>query len=403
MSASSDDSLGGSDDGGLDNLETSERSRDLLSSFYGSMAPPPADEPEDDEPAAPLDRTDFDADAYVRDLLKTRPLDRLLEHDDGLRREVKTLGSDLQSLVYENYSKFIGATDTIRDMKENVGAMEAEVAKLSATMADVDARSARVRRPGRASRGAFLREVERSKPIARPRPRRGGAAAATRICRRRAAAPPRGASRIFGGERRLLSRRRQNVSKLPFANALRTQVNSSLAAKRAQIDKLVRARRLLKRLEFLFELPRKLGDAVGGPGGHRRGAFEMRGPGALSTPRGSRGVAASARRNIRPAAATAPRRATIHLKRLLARRNIRLAAAAAPRRRPPTIRAKRPRHPVKRGPERITEAGSPRRWPRATSTARSRYMSRPTACYRNTATSRRYGTSTRTRAASSAV
>ena len=40
-------------------------------------------------------------------------------------------------------------------------------------------------------------------------------------------------------------------------------VNESLAGKRHKIDKLVRVRRLLKRLEFMFELPSRLSKASG--------------------------------------------------------------------------------------------------------------------------------------------
>lgn len=38
-------------------------------------------------------------------------------------------------------------------------------------------------------------------------------------------------------------------------------VNESLSGKRGKIDKLVRVRRLLKRLEIIFELPRQLSEA----------------------------------------------------------------------------------------------------------------------------------------------
>lgn len=34
--------------------------------------------------------------------------------------EIKSLDSDMQMLVYENYNKFISATDTIRKMKNRV-------------------------------------------------------------------------------------------------------------------------------------------------------------------------------------------------------------------------------------------------------------------------------------------
>lgn len=40
----------------------------------------------------------------------------------------------MKTLVYENYNKFISATDTIRQMKRNVENMEEEINRLSQTM-----------------------------------------------------------------------------------------------------------------------------------------------------------------------------------------------------------------------------------------------------------------------------
>lgn len=49
-------------------------------------------------------------------------------------REVKKLDSDMQMLVYENYNKFISATDTIRKMAQNVEGMETEMTDLKSSM-----------------------------------------------------------------------------------------------------------------------------------------------------------------------------------------------------------------------------------------------------------------------------
>lgn len=49
-------------------------------------------------------------------------------------REVKKLDSDMQMLVYENYNKFISATDTIRKMAQNVEGMETEMTDLKRSM-----------------------------------------------------------------------------------------------------------------------------------------------------------------------------------------------------------------------------------------------------------------------------
>ena len=45
---------------------------------------------------------------------------QLLEYDSDLMSDIKSLDGDMQMLVYENYNKFISATDTIRKMKNRV-------------------------------------------------------------------------------------------------------------------------------------------------------------------------------------------------------------------------------------------------------------------------------------------
>ena len=52
----------------------------------------------------------------------------------NLRKETRTLDSDMQNMVYENYSKFIRATDTIRTMKDDVTVIETELDKLMVGM-----------------------------------------------------------------------------------------------------------------------------------------------------------------------------------------------------------------------------------------------------------------------------
>jgi hypothetical protein len=51
-----------------------------------------------------------------------------------MAREIKNLDSDMQQLVYENYNKFIAATDTIRAMKSTVDGMQADMDQLGGSM-----------------------------------------------------------------------------------------------------------------------------------------------------------------------------------------------------------------------------------------------------------------------------
>ena len=59
---------------------------------------------------------------------------QLLDRDETLVSEIKSLDRDVQMLVYDNYSKFIGATNTMRSMKDKLFKMEGEVAGLEGRM-----------------------------------------------------------------------------------------------------------------------------------------------------------------------------------------------------------------------------------------------------------------------------
>ena len=64
-----------------------------------------------------LDSANFAAESYVQSVLKSKTLPQLVHHSNELSLEIKELDSDMQMLVYENYNKFISATETIQDMK----------------------------------------------------------------------------------------------------------------------------------------------------------------------------------------------------------------------------------------------------------------------------------------------
>eukprot|EP01117_Protostelium_nocturnum_P010188 TRINITY_DN3643_c0_g1_i1.p1 TRINITY_DN3643_c0_g1~~TRINITY_DN3643_c0_g1_i1.p1 ORF type:complete len:814 (-),score=257.97 TRINITY_DN3643_c0_g1_i1:194-2635(-) len=88
-----------------------------------------------------IDGADFDATGHFHSLLKEKSLVELLHTDRQLSDEVKNLDSDMKNLVYENYNKFISATDTIRKMKSNVENMEEEMRRLSETMDKISTHS----------------------------------------------------------------------------------------------------------------------------------------------------------------------------------------------------------------------------------------------------------------------
>ncbi|CAG8452606.1 7308_t:CDS:10 [Scutellospora calospora] len=87
----------------------------------------------------PLDinNSAFEAEHYCNVLLTEKHLSELMQRDNDLSTEIRQLDGDMKTLVYENYNKFISATDTIRKMKNNVESMESEMDQLSKSISNI--------------------------------------------------------------------------------------------------------------------------------------------------------------------------------------------------------------------------------------------------------------------------
>lgn len=86
-----------------------------------------------------IDSPSFSSADYVGELLGEKSFVQVLETDEALVQEIRNLDSDMQLLVYDNYSKFIAATDTIRNMKHKVDEIEVELQSLKAQMGRIGA------------------------------------------------------------------------------------------------------------------------------------------------------------------------------------------------------------------------------------------------------------------------
>ena len=86
------------------------RKQDMLKMYYGSTngASNPSTDPYD------INGASFQPDTYLNRMLKEKGLTDLMDKEMEMTRQIKLLDSDMQTLVYENYNKFISATDTIR-------------------------------------------------------------------------------------------------------------------------------------------------------------------------------------------------------------------------------------------------------------------------------------------------
>ncbi|KAI1718089.1 vps51/Vps67 domain-containing protein [Ditylenchus destructor] len=84
-----------------------------------------------------LNSSQFDSEAFVSNLLQRKGLDELVAVEEDMVQNVRRLDSEMQQLVYENYNKFLTATNTVRSMQSAFTDMDNEMRGLSAQMKDI--------------------------------------------------------------------------------------------------------------------------------------------------------------------------------------------------------------------------------------------------------------------------
>ncbi|XP_057725338.1 vacuolar protein sorting-associated protein 51 homolog [Arachis stenosperma] len=122
--------------------DKAKRMRDLLSSFYSpeSAMSTGIDSAKHASPDD-INSNSFDPDHYMNLMVHKSNLEGLLQRHVEMAAEIKNLDTDLQMLVYENYNKFISATDTIKRMKSNISGMETNMEQLLEKIMSVQSRS----------------------------------------------------------------------------------------------------------------------------------------------------------------------------------------------------------------------------------------------------------------------
>eukprot|EP00916_Digyalum_oweni_P001019 GHVL01002061.1.p1 GENE.GHVL01002061.1~~GHVL01002061.1.p1 ORF type:complete len:837 (-),score=101.40 GHVL01002061.1:1902-4412(-) len=114
------------------NRRRQRRVHELLSQYYEPLG---GDKLDDN---VNLDSPEFNAAEHYSQLIQTVDLRGLLKHHRTLTDEISSLDSDMQMLVYENYQKFICATETIKKMKSNMDIMEVDMTRLNEQVKAID-------------------------------------------------------------------------------------------------------------------------------------------------------------------------------------------------------------------------------------------------------------------------
>lgn len=134
------------------------RNRAALRDYYNLAATstPPKASLEIESPIAEtseLDEPDFDAQAYVQSLLAREGLEGVLKVEAGLVSEIRSLDGEKKALVYDNYSKLIAATDTIKSMREKMDPMTPTTSTLTPAIGHIAETAASLSGQLKASRG----------------------------------------------------------------------------------------------------------------------------------------------------------------------------------------------------------------------------------------------------------
>ena len=85
-----------------------------------------------------LDSPAFSATLHTNRHIRSSNVKALLEEDESLALDIRSLDSTMQTLVYENYSKFIDATDAVRSIGRSVDTSEGGLARLATGIVQIE-------------------------------------------------------------------------------------------------------------------------------------------------------------------------------------------------------------------------------------------------------------------------
>ncbi|KFY24138.1 hypothetical protein V493_05421 [Pseudogymnoascus sp. VKM F-4281 (FW-2241)] len=84
-----------------------------------------------------MDQEGFDGEGYVKRVLETQNLEELLRSYNGVLTDIRALDAEKKALVYDNYSKLIAATETIRKMRANMDPLNPMASTLDPAIAQI--------------------------------------------------------------------------------------------------------------------------------------------------------------------------------------------------------------------------------------------------------------------------
>ncbi|KAK9479101.1 Vps51/Vps67-domain-containing protein [Lipomyces japonicus] len=88
-------------------------------------------------PPSEIDRPNFQVDDWVDKFVRQHGPKAVLEKENKLLHEIRTLDGEGKALVYDNYSKLISATETIQSMRGNMDPLKPTTEALEPAVAHI--------------------------------------------------------------------------------------------------------------------------------------------------------------------------------------------------------------------------------------------------------------------------
>lgn len=86
----------------------------------------------------------FDSSKYLSSFLKTNSVKSLIQKSLDLQQDVRNYDQDIQTLVFENYNKFIISIDTVKKMKESIVKVDSKMKSLESSMNKINALTSKI-------------------------------------------------------------------------------------------------------------------------------------------------------------------------------------------------------------------------------------------------------------------
>ncbi|KAF3025081.1 hypothetical protein E8E14_014533 [Neopestalotiopsis sp. 37M] len=96
-------------------------------------------------PPSEVDKDGFDAEAFVKEKIEGSGMQEILKLYTRTLSEIRALDAEKKALVYDNYSKLISATETIRKMRANMDPLNPMASTLDPAIAQIYSQASAIR------------------------------------------------------------------------------------------------------------------------------------------------------------------------------------------------------------------------------------------------------------------